>query len=48
MMLARKGSDSHLEFVRAHLNSSRDPVRKNAQYAWVHRFAAVERRLRGD
>ena len=48
LMLAKQGHDRHLGFVREHLKSDNDFVRKNAAYAWEHRFAAVERRLRGE
>jgi hypothetical protein len=48
LVLAKQGSDRHIDFVRAHLTSEHDTVRKNAQYAWDHRYAAVEKRLRGE
>ena len=48
LMLAKQGGDSHIDFVRAHLNSEHEFVRKNAQYAWDHRFAEREKNLRRD
>lgn len=48
LMLAKQGGDSHIDFVRTHLNSEHEFVRKNAQYAWDHRFAEREKNLRRD
>lgn len=46
LMLAMQGSDHHIDFVRQHLTSGHEFTRKNAEYAWEHRYAAVERRLK--
>lgn len=48
LMLAKQGGDRHIDFVRAHMKSDHDVVRKNAEYAWDHRFAEREKRLRGE
>lgn len=48
LMLARQGRDHHIDFVRAHLNSEHEFVRKNAQYAWDRHYAEREKRLRGE
>jgi hypothetical protein len=48
LMLAKQGGDNHIDFVRAHLTSDNDAVRKNAEYAWTDRFAEREKRIRGE
>jgi hypothetical protein len=48
LMLAKQGGDNHIDFVRSHLTSDNDTVRTNAAYAWEHRYAAVEKRQRGE
>ena len=48
LMLAKQGGDKHIDFVREHLKSEHESVRRNAEYAWKHRFAERERKLRGE
>lgn len=48
LMLAKQGGDRHIDVVRAHLKSEHAFVRTNAQYTWERRYAAVEKRQRGE